>query len=109
MAAQTLTDWEQQTLEHLQQARERGVTLRDYAAQSGVNVQELSSGKARLGRKGFWPIRSAKPAQPELLAVRVMPEIKASDALVCRVTRPNSWVIERCLWPEAKCICAGLL
>jgi hypothetical protein len=31
-----------------------------------------------------------------------MPEIKAGDALVCRVTGPNGWVIECCRWPEMK-------
>ena len=109
MTAQTLTDWEQQTLEHLQQAQERRVTLRDYAAQSGVNVQELYSGKARLRRKGFWPTRRAQPPQAELLAVRVMPEIKAGDALVCRLTGPNGWVIECCRWPETKWVAALML
>jgi hypothetical protein len=39
MAAQTLRDCERQTLEHLQRAQERGATLRDYAAQWGVNVE----------------------------------------------------------------------
>jgi hypothetical protein len=106
MVAQTLTDWEQQTLEHLRQAQERGATLRDYAAQSGLNVQELYSGKARLRRKGFWPTKMAKPVQTELLAVRVMPEIKASDALMCRLTGPNGWVIECCRWPETKWLAA---
>jgi hypothetical protein len=109
MDAQTLTDWERQTLEHLQQAQERGATLRDYAAQSGVNVQELYSGKARLRRKGLWPTKSTKPAQPELLAVRVMPEIKASEALVCRLTGPNGWVIECCRWPETKWVATLML
>jgi hypothetical protein len=109
MAAQTLTDWERQTLEHLQRAQERGATLRDYAAQSGLNVQELYSGKGRLRRKGFWPTtKSATAAQPELLAVRVMPDINANDALVCRLTGPNGWVIECCRWPEAKWL-AGLM
>src|SRR5882762_8965757 len=104
MAAQTLTGWERQTLEHLQLAQERGATLRDSAAESGVNVQELYSGKARLRRKGFWPTQSAKPAQPELLAVRVMPEIKASDALVTRDTTsipPICRMASRCFWPKA--------
>jgi hypothetical protein len=108
MAAQTLTDWERQTLEHLQRAQERGATLRDYAAASGVNVQELYSGKGRLRRKGLWPSKSATPAQPELLAVRVMPEIKANDALVCRLTGPHGWVIECCRWPEVTWL-AGLM
>jgi hypothetical protein len=106
MAEQTLTEWERQTLEHLQRARERGATLRDYASESHLNVQELYSGKARLRRKGFWPTKNTKPVQPELLAVRVMPEIKASDALACRLTGPNGWVIECCRWPEARWVAA---
>src|SRR5258708_40128056 len=103
MAAQTLTDWERQTLEHLQRAQERGATLRDYAAQSGLNVQELYSGKGRLRRKGFWPTtKSATAAQPELLAAGAMPDINAKDALVCRPAGPNGWAVARCRWPDAQ-------
>jgi hypothetical protein len=38
-----------------------------------------------------------------------MPEIKASDALVCRLTGPNGWVIECCGWPETKWVAALML
>jgi hypothetical protein len=102
MTAEVLTERERQTLEHLKHAQELGSTLKDFAAAFGLNVQDLYSGKAQLQRRGLWATKAAsEPVRTELLAVQVVPENSGGEALVCRLTAPNGWVIEFSRWPEA--------
>ena len=103
MTSEVLTERERQTLEHLKHAQELGSTLKDFAAAFGLNVQDLYSGKAQLQRRGLWPTKApSEPARTELLAVQVVSEGPGgAEALVCRLTAPNGWVIELSRWPEA--------
>ena len=105
---QTLTDREQQALEHMRKAQELGVTLKAYAARFGLDVQKLYQLRKPLVRKGaLGPVRrqSSEPCRPEkmgaFLPVRVVPAAPASNstaATACRLVHPSGRVLE----------CAGL-
>jgi len=105
--AETLTEREQQILEHLKQAEQLGSTLTDYARAFNVNVSELYNGKAQLTRKGFWtPKAGVEPTKAELVAVQVTPDIRDAEGPVCRLNGPGGWIIECSRWPEASWIAA---
>lgn len=105
---QTLTDREQQALEHMRKAQELGVTLKAYAARFGLDVQKLYQLRKPLVRKGaLGPVRSqaSEPCRAEktgaFLPVRVVPAAPAPNSpavTACRLVHPSGWVLE----------CAGL-
>src|SRR6478735_8772241 len=100
-----LTERERTILEHLKQAQELKTSLADYAKAFDVKLTDLYNGKAQLIRKGAWAPSTAERGEPEraqLLAVQVLPEVKASEAAtsVCRITAPSGWVIEFGQWPD---------
>jgi hypothetical protein len=71
---EVLTEREQQALEHMRKAQELGVTLKEYAARSGLDVQMLYQLRKPLVRKGaLGPVRrtSKQAATAAFLPVRV--------------------------------------
>jgi len=97
---QTLTEREQQALEHMRKAQELGVTLKEYASRLGLDVQKLYQLRKPLVRKGaLGPMRSqsVEPRRPEkrsaFLAVRVVPAAP-STPMACRLVHPSGWVLE---------------
>ena len=49
---EALTECEQQALEHMRKAQEQGITLKEYAARMGLDVQHLYQLRKPLVRKG---------------------------------------------------------
>jgi len=96
-----LTEREQQGLEHMRKAQERGVTLKEYAARMGLDVQMLYQLRKPLVRKGaLGPVRRASKEPPTaesaFLPVRVVPAAPtpSSAAVACRLVHPSGWVLE---------------
>jgi hypothetical protein len=78
--SEVLTEREQQGLEHMRKAQELGVTLKEYAARIGLDVQMLYQLRKPLVRKGaLGPVRDASKEVPTaekvsaFLPVRVVP------------------------------------
>lgn len=62
---EALTEREQQALEHMRKAQELGVTLKEYAARIGLDVQMLYQLRKPLVRKGaIGPVRRASKEAP---------------------------------------------
>ncbi|MGH8323182.1 MAG: hypothetical protein ACRETD_05200, partial [Steroidobacteraceae bacterium] len=58
-STQSLTEREQQALEHMRKAQELGTTLKEYASRFGLDVQQLYQLRKPLVRKGaLGPARS---------------------------------------------------
>lgn len=65
-AGEVLAEREQQGLEHMRKAQELGVTLKEYAARFGLDVQMLYQLRKPLVRKGaLGPGRSARQTRRE--------------------------------------------
>jgi hypothetical protein len=106
-----LTDWEQQTLKHLQSAQELGISVREYAKRRGVSVQGLYNGKFQLVRKGVMAGRAQAVATQDkrgaFVGVRIAPAPgAAATAAACQIRHPSGWVIECASWPEASWMAA---
>src|SRR3981189_1972457 len=54
---EALTEREQQALEQMRKAQELGLTLKDHAAKTGVDVRRLYELRRRLVRKGAFGCR----------------------------------------------------
>jgi len=122
MAEATLSMREQHMLEHLRRAEHFGTSLEYYAKAYEVDLQQLLAFQAQLQRKGFWPTSAPAPKaaaerRTELLAVKIIsdtgvaqeeptPNAVQSEALRCRLTAPNGWVIECDRWPAAQWVTA---
>lgn len=100
---ETLSEREQQALEHMRKAQELGVTLKEYASRFGLDVQKLYQLRKPLVRKGaLGPVRSQtpEPSKPQktsaFLPVRVVPAAPApkSAPVACRLVHPSGWVLE---------------
>ena len=100
---ESLTEREQQALEHMRKAQELGMTLKAYASKFGVGVQQLYQLRKPLVRKGaLGPARSeaAKPCGADkasaFLPVRIVPSGPApsSAPMACRLVHPSGWVLE---------------
>ncbi len=98
-----LTEREQQALEHMRKAQELGVTLKDYAARNGLDVQMLYQLRKPLVRKGaLGPVRrvskEATPAEKTsaFLPVRVVSVTPrpSSGTMAVRLVHPSGWVLE---------------
>ena len=96
--SEALTEREQQALEHMRKAQELGVTLTEYAARFGLDVQMLYQLRKPLVRKGaLCPVRrvsrKAPTAQKEsaFLPVRVVPAAPrpGSTTVACRLLHPG--------------------
>jgi hypothetical protein len=114
---EALTEREQQALEHMSKAQELGVTLKEYAARMGLDVQHLYQLRKPLVRKGA--LGPARRPDPELrradkssvfLPVRVVSSGPAAGGtpMGCRLVHPSGWVFECGGLPPASWMAAVL-
>ena len=118
MASEVLTEREQQALEHMCKAQELGVTLKEYAARNGLDVQILYQLGKPLVRKGaLGPVqrasKEAAPTAPKVsafLPVRVLSAgpTPGSAAVACRLVHPSGWMLECDGLPPAAWVTAVL-
>ena len=100
--SELLTEREQQGLEHMRKAQELGVTLKEYAARIGLDVQMLYQLRKPLVRKGaLGPVRREvkEPHTPDkpgaFLPVRVVSAAPtAGSTMRCRLVHPSGCVLE---------------
>jgi hypothetical protein len=113
---EALTEREQQALEHMSKAQELGITLKEYAARMGLDVQHLYQLRKPLVRKGaLGPARRPDPAPSRdkssaFLPVRVVPSAPAAGGapMACRLVHPSGWVFECGGLPPASWMAAVL-
>ena len=113
---QTLSEREQEALEHMLKAQELGSTLKAYAAANELEIHQLYELRRRLVRKGaLGPAPRRKVGQSgaqgsAFVPVRVVPTTPiASDTTVsCRLVHPSGWVLECEGLPPATWIAAVL-
>ena len=99
MTTDDLSEREQQALEHLQQARALGVSLREYAEARGLEVKDLYNRKAQLVRKGVLPGGRAESSS-EFIPVEVARStVDERDGF--RLVHVSGWTIECTSLPEA--------
>jgi hypothetical protein len=114
---ESLTEREQEALEHMRKAQELGTTLKEYASRFGLDVQKLYQLRKPLVRKGaLGPARNeakeprrADPASA-LVPVRIVPsgQVPGSTPVSCRLMHPSGWVIECGEFPSAAWMTAVL-
>jgi len=117
MTADSLSEREQQALEHMRKAQELGTTLKEYAATVGLDVKQLYQIRGRLVRKGVlgpaWG-KAKEPARAEkagaFLPVRIVPSasVRGSEPVACRLVHPSGWVLECDGFPPASWMAAIL-
>jgi len=114
---ESLTEREQQALEHMRKAQELGITLKEYASRFGLDVQQLYQLRRPLVRKGaFAPSRSQarEPRRADkasaFLPVRIVPSGAAlgGTPVTCRLVHPSGWVLECGGFPPASWMAAVL-
>jgi len=111
---EALTEREQQALEHMRKAQEQGITLKEYAVRTGLDVQHLYQLRKPLVRKGaLGPARRPEPHKDKssaFLPVRVVPSGPAAGAMpmACRLVHPSGWVFECSGLPPASWMAAVL-
>jgi hypothetical protein len=113
---EALTEREQQALEHMRKAQDLGVTLKEYAAKNGLDVQMLYQLRKPLVRKGaLGPVRrpDPEPRRDKLsafLPVRVLSSGPAAGGppMACRLVHPSGWVFECGGLPPASWMAAVL-
>lgn len=113
---EALTEREQQALEHMQKAQEQGITLKEYAARMGLDVQHLYQLRKPLVRKGaLGPARRPDPEprrdkSSAFLPVRVVSSGPAAGGapMACRLVHPSGWVFECGGLPPASWMAAVL-
>jgi hypothetical protein len=111
-----LTERERQALEHMSKAQELGVTLKEYAARTGLDVQHLYQLRKPLVRKGaLGPARRSDPEPQKdksraFLPVRVVSSGPAAGGtpMACRLVHPSGWVFECGGLPPASWMAAVL-
>ena len=77
-STQSLTEREQQALEHMRKAQELGTTLKEYAARFGLDVQQLYQPRKPLVRKGALGVGTAARASGR--PVEGVPALNVSSA-----------------------------
>src|SRR5437879_1347497 len=114
---ESLTEREQEALEHMRKAQELGTTLKEYASRFGLDVQQLYQLRRPLVRKGaLGPTRSqvGEPRRADkasaFLPVRIVPPGAApgSTPVACRLVHPSGWVLECGGFPPASWMAAIL-
>jgi len=113
---EALTEREQQALGHMRKAQELGITLKEYAARMGLDVQHLYQLRKPLVRKGaLGPARTldAEPRRDKSSAffpVRVVAPGSAASGvpMACRLVHPSGWVFEYGGLPPASWMAAVL-
>jgi hypothetical protein len=112
---ESLTEREQQALEHMRKAQELGITLKEYASKFGLDVQQLYQLRKPLVRKGaLGPARSEarKPSGADkasaFLPVRIVSSGPApgSTPVACRLVHSSGWVLECSGFPPASWMAA---
>lgn len=98
---EALTEREQQALEHMRKAQEQGITLKEYAARMGLDVQHLYQLRKPLVRKGALgpAVRRPEPRRDKssaFLPVRVVSSgpTAGGTPMACRLVHPSGWVFE---------------
>ena len=113
---EALTEREQQGLEHMRKAQELGITLKEYAARMGLDVQDLYQLRKPLVRKGaLGPARRPDPESRRdkssaFLPVRVVSSVPPAGGspMGCRLVHPSGWVFECGGLPPASWVAAVL-
>ena len=114
---EVLSERERQALEHMGKAQELGLTLKEYAARSGLDVQMLYQLRKPLVRKGaLGPARREAKEAPSgqkvgaFLPVRVVSAAPTlgSTTVACRLAHPSGWVLECDGLPPASWVAAVL-
>src|SRR6185312_5356163 len=111
---EVLTEREQQGLEHMRKAQELGVTLKEYAARHGLDVQKLYQlRKPRIRKGALGPVRGESQeahTASAWLPGRVVSAAPTpgSCAVACRLVHPNGWVLECDGLPPARWVTAVL-
>jgi hypothetical protein len=113
---ESLTEREQQALEHMRKAQELGTTLKEYASRFGLDVQHLYQLRKPLVRKGaLGPTRGQVTKEPRgadkagaFLPVRIVASGPApgSTPVACRLVHPSGWVLECAGFPPASWMAA---
>ena len=103
MTKESLTERQQQALEHLRRAQERGSSLVEYCSAVGLEVKELYWVKQQLVRKGVLAASRRKAEEPgkadqaaAFVPVRIVAcaPTPTSPAVSCRLVHPSGWVME---------------
>jgi hypothetical protein len=116
---ESLTEREQEALEHMRKAQELGTSLKEYASRFGLDVKKLYQLRKPLVRKGaLGPARKeAKAQEPHradkasaLVPVRIVSSgaMPGSTPVACRLMHPSGWVIECGEFPPATWMAAVL-
>jgi len=114
---EALTEREQQALEHMSKAQELGVTLKEYAARMGLDVQHLYQLRKPLVRKGALGPARRPDSEPRgadksraFLPVRIVSSGPAAGGapMACRLVHPSGWVFECGGLPPASWMAAVL-
>lgn len=106
MSSYSLTEHEQRCVAHLRRARERGVSLREYADRQGLKVQSLYQTKSQLKKKGALdePV-AADQSDPAFVAVSVVP---SPAEAVLRLRHRAGWELACETWPPVDWLLAVL-
>ena len=91
-----MTELQREALEHLEKARQEGLSISAYARTHGIPAQRIFDAVLRLRRRGALPDHSAK--RGKFIAVKITPP-PISNAAVCRMLAPGGLVIECLQWP----------
>jgi len=97
MKNEVMTELQREALEHLEKARQEGLSISAYARTHGIPAQRIFDAVARLRRRGALPDHSVK--RGKFIAVKIAPPPSISNATVCRMLTPGGLVIECVQWP----------
>jgi hypothetical protein len=116
--SKSLTERQQQALEHLRKAQERGSSLVEYCSAFGLEVKDLYMVKQQLVRKGVLTQEGRRKTEEAdrsdkagaFVPVRVVPAapVPMSPAVSWRLLHPSGWVIECGGLPPASWMAAVL-
>jgi hypothetical protein len=96
MKNEGLTALQREALDHLEKARQEGLSVSAYARAHGIPAQRIFDATGRLRRRGALPDKSAKGGK--FIAVKIAPPPSGS-AMVCRIVVPGGLIIECQQWP----------
>jgi hypothetical protein len=92
-----MTELQRESLEHVEKARQEGLSISAYARTHGIPAQRIYDSIARLRRRGLLPDLSVR--RNKFIAVKITPPPPVSNAMVCRMLVPGGLVIECVQWP----------
>jgi transposase-like protein len=91
-----MTELQRQSLEHFEQARREGLSVKAYSRAHGISAQQIYDTVGWLRRRGALPDQAATSGK--FIAVKIAPT-SSSNATVCRMVAPGGLVIECLQWP----------